>query len=162
MECPKKYRELIRILLSLSFASRESLGWDTIDKLELEKDDNRRCDNVIAGEYHHIDETYLISYDISNTLMGSNTRVLCSCEGIEDCGKRFTTEDYHFDEERKTEDGTNQVIEDINVSYKKEYLKELTLDVLAAERGNVCYTDESTRDATLCGRSPDMYSLYEF
>ena len=60
--CFKRFKDLIWIFLSLSFASKEDLGWDMSIKSTLNAtNDEQLYDIEVGGQHYHTSESEVIS-----------------------------------------------------------------------------------------------------
>ena len=74
--CFKRYDDLIWIFLSLSFASKEDLGWDMSIKPTLNAINDERLYSIeVGGEYYHTSESDMISGEKADGLVTSATRI---------------------------------------------------------------------------------------
>lgn len=157
-----QYKELIRLFLSMAFASKEELGWDMTTKAKFENG-NRLYDIEISGEHYYTSENEMISGDKADGLVSSGTRVWRARKGSREHGDEVVIKDYWHGEERDTEDAIYEMIlEDISDTEKREYFRTHTLSPIASERVQACGTDDHTKDTILRGQSPDLSMPFQF
>ena len=159
--CFKRFKDLIWIFLSLSFASKEDLGWDMSIKSTLDATKNKRLYDIeVGGEHYHTSESNMISGEKANGLATSATRIWKAKRDTDRAD--IIIKDFWPDDERETEDNIQMMIlKDIKGSKKRKFFKRHTLNPISAGRVKCGGKDDHTKDTILRGHSPYTDKLYK-
>ena len=158
--CFKRYNDLIWIFLSLSFASKEDLGWDMSIKSTLDTINNERLYDIeVGGEYYHTSESNMIFDEKADDLVTSATRIWKAKRASD--GADVIIKDFWPSDERETEDNIRiMILEDIKDPKKRKFCKRHTLNPISAGRVKCGDRDDHTKDTILRGHSPDTAESY--
>ena len=153
--CFKRFKDLIWIFLSLSFASKEDLGWDMSIKSTLDATKNKRWYDIeVGGEHYHTSESDMISGEKADGLVTSATRIWKAKRDRD--GTDVIIKDFWPSDERETEDAIRKkILDDIEGSKKRKFFRRHTLKPISAGRVKCNGKDDHTKDTILRGRSPD-------
>ena len=152
--CFKRYNDLIWIFLSLSFASKEDLGWDMSIKPTLDATNDERLYSIeVGGEYYHTSESDMISNEKADGLVTSATRIWKAKRDRD--GTDVIIKDFWPNDERETEDVIRKkILDDIKGSKKRKFFRRHTLKPISAGRVKCNGKDDHTKDTILHGKSP--------
>ena len=159
--CFKRYNDLIWIFLSLSFASKEDLGWDMSIKPTLNAINDERLYSIeVGGEYYHTSESDMISGEKADGLVTSATRIWKAKRDRD--GTDVIIRDFWPSDERETEDVIRKkILDDIKGSKKRKFFRRHTLKPISAGRVKCNGKDDHTKDTILRGHSPYTDKLYK-
>ena len=157
--CFKRYNDLIWIFLSLSFASKEDLGWDMSIKSTLDAtNDERLYDIEVGGEHYHTSESNMISGEKAGGLATSATRVWKAKRDID--GTDVVIKDFWPSDERETEDNIRMtILDNIKDAEKRQFFEEHTLNSISAGRVKCNGRDDHTRDTILRGHTVESHNI---
>ena len=158
--CFKRFKDLIWIFLSLSFASKEDLGWDMSIKPTLNATNDERLYSIeVGGEYYHTSESDMISGEKADGLVTSATRIWKAKRDRD--GTDVIIKDFWPSDERETEDVIRKkILDDIKGSKKRKFFRRHTLKPISAGRVKCNGKDDHTKDTILRGHSPDTYRMH--
>ena len=126
----KDYSTLIRVILSLTFATDEELGWDHSIQVIM-KDDKRRYYFDVGGEEFYATNDDLIYGEKELIPFGSGTRVYRVYRKKDRCP--FVLKDFWPEKDTDTEDKVHEkIVDDIKDEREKEYFQQHTMSVEAA------------------------------
>ncbi|PAV16428.1 Pkinase domain-containing [Pyrrhoderma noxium] len=150
-----RYNDLIWIFLSLSFASKEDLGWDMSIKSTLDAANHERLYDIeVGGEHYHTSESNMISGEKADDLVTSATRIWKAKRASD--GADIIVKDFWPSDGRETEDNIRKtILENIKGSKKRKFFKRHTLNPISAGRVKCNGKDDHTKDTILRGHSPD-------
>ena len=148
------------MFLSLSFASKEDLGWDMSIKSTLDAANHERLYDIeVGGEHYHTSESNMISGEKADDLVTSATRIWKAKRDTG--GADVIIKDFWLDDERETEDNIRRMIlKDIKGSKKRKFFKKHTFNPISAGRVKCGGKDDHTKDTILRGHSPDTYRMH--
>ena len=159
--CFKRYNDLIWIFLSLSFASKEDLGWDMSIKSTLDTINNERLYDIeVGGEYYHTSESNMIFDEKADDLVTSATRIWKAKRASD--GADVIIKDFWPSDERETEDKIRiMILEDIKDAEKRRFFEEHTLNSISAGRVKCNGRDDHTKDTILRGHFPYINKMHD-
>ena len=157
--CFKRFKDLIWMFLSLSFASKEDLGWDMSIKSTLDATKNKRLYDIeVGGEYYHTSESNMIFDEKADDLVTSATRIWKAKRDTG--GADVIIKDFWLDDERETEDNIRRMIlENIKDAEKRQFFEEHTLNSISAGRVKCNGRDDHTRDTILRGHTVESHNI---
>ena len=152
--CFKRFKDLIWMFLSLSFASKEDLGWDMSIKSTLDAANHERLYDIeVGGEHYHTSESDIVFGEKADDLVTSATRIWKAKRDTD--GADVIIKDFWPDDERETEDNIRRMIlKDIKGSKKRKFFKKHTFNPISAGRVKCNGKDDHTKDTILRGHSP--------
>ena len=159
--CFKRYNDLIWIFLSLSFASKEDLGWDMSIKSTLNATNDERLYNIeVGGQHYHTSESDIVFGEKADDLVTSATRIWKAKRDTD--GADVIIKDFWPSDERETEDAIREkILDDIEGSKKRKFFRRHTLKPISAGRVKCNGKDDHTKDTILHGISPTQaYEIF--